>query len=528
MIQIIRLNRQTYGIRSGFSDVVRFECKATPGMRWDDPNKAWIGYGDAVAVTAARLRARGLKVQGEVDGRIGIPTMPAASVGLRDYQNKGVEFLISKAKEGVILADDLGLGKGCQAITAARALKRKTVVVCPSFVRGVWDAELPKWWPAAKTQGLKGVRPSSIEGDPDVVLVHYDILYAWVDALIQWGAETFIADEAHYLMGSKSRRTNAAQKLAATCAYRMLLTGTPMNSKIIDLWAPVETVSPGRFGKWFGFALRYTAARQEQIEIRVEGVKTTRNIWKFDGSSNLDELNARLRYFMLRRLKSDVALELPARTRQILSLEVDKKHIIAPTAALKSDKLLRQALDRAADGKIPQVIDLIDSHITAGHKVVLFSYRKAIASAILDGALQKRPLKAYLITGDTPQAKRKKIVADAPDLLCATMDSTGVGIDLSYADVGVFAELDWVPSKLVQCEGRLHRFGQTRNVLIQYCCARGTGDDLIRRVVLAKLDKFAGAIGKTDDKLHEDLKGLEGSSAAERMQKLYERLKADE
>jgi superfamily II DNA or RNA helicase len=227
---------------------------------------------------------------------------------------------------------------------------------------------------------------------------------------------------------------------------------------------------------------------------------------------------------MLRRLKSDVALELPARTRQIITLEVDKKHVVAPSSALRSDKLLRKALDMAADGKFPQVIESVETHLSKGAKVVVGTYRKHIADLIADGIRQKHPWRVEVITGEVPIKKRKAIIESQPDLLCATLDSTRAGINLSYANVAIVAELVWTPSTLIQWEGRFGRH-EGANILIQYPIARGTADDLVKRIVLAKLDKFAGAIGRTDDKLAGDLKGLEGSSAAERMQRLYQRLK---
>jgi SWI/SNF-related matrix-associated actin-dependent regulator of chromatin subfamily A-like protein 1 len=536
MISIKHFGRHTWGIHSsGFSIPVRNIAKTTPGLSWDPIERAWVGYADAVATATKRLRAT-VRVHGNVGVPLGEPIMPVASKGLRDYQILGVQFLIAKAAEGCILADEVGLGKSAMAATAARALREKTVIVCPSFVRGVWldpkEGQLAKWWKDARPIGLSGTKPNPI--DCDVAVIHYDILYAWVDTLIAWGAKTVIFDEGHYAQSAKSRRTQAMDKLAATCSYRMMLTGTPMPSRPINLWAPVNVISEGRFGKFFGYALRYAAAHIEQIELHTEGVKTTRNVWKFDGASNLDELNERMSWaperpwgFMLRRLKSDVALELPARTRQIITLEVLKSHITPPSAALKNDKMLRRALDMAADGKFPQVIDLVAGHLESGAKVVVGTYRRHIAQVIADGVKQKHPWRVEVITGETPRAKREAIVKSQPDLICGTLDSMSVGINLSFASVGVIAELVWVPSTLIQWEGRFGRH-EGKNILIQYCIARGTCDDLVKRLVLAKLDRFTEAVGKTDDKLREDFRGLEGGGAAERMQKLYERLRAQE
>jgi hypothetical protein len=410
-------------------------------------------------------------------------------------------------------------GKSAQALRTARAFKDKAVIVCPSFVRGVWEAEIAKWWPAAKVEMLSTTKPWAIDSTTDVCVIHYDVLHAWVEALIAWGVKTMIADEIHYLMSGTSRRTKAAEALARSCPQRIGLSATPMTSRPKDLWAPVNVLSEGRFGRLFSFALRHCDAHREQVT-------PTKTVWKLDGASNLDELQERLKFFMLRRTKSDVALELPERVRQVLELDVAKGCMISPTAALRSDRIMRTSLDMAADGKIPQVIDLVVNHIEGGHKVVCFTYRKAIAHAIVEGVNAHLAIKSAIITGDVEQGDRRKIIVQQPSLLAATMDSTSVGIDLSYADVAVFAELDWVPSKLVQSEGRLHRFGQKRSVLIQYCVARGTGDDVVRRVILDKLARFEEGVGKLDDGLKTDFASK--VSAVERMKKLYERLLASE
>jgi SWI/SNF-related matrix-associated actin-dependent regulator 1 of chromatin subfamily A len=542
VIAIRHLRGPLYALQSSsYSQILKEEAKRTPGLTWDPVSRSWVGYADAIAVAAKRSRARGLIIQGSIE-----PPAPSgllvASKGLRDYQRIGVEFILAKASEGCILADDLGLGKSCVATTAARALKQKTVIVCPAFVRSVWldkeTGELAKWWPAACVVGLSGARASAMlaasstpDGHPlpefDVVVIHYDILYAWVDTLIAWGARTLVIDEGHFLMGEKSRRTTAMVKLATACTHRIMLTGTPMTSRPKDLWSPVNTVSEGRFGKLFAFCLRHADAHQEQVT-------PTKTVWKLDGSSNLPELNERLQYsketpwgFMLRRLKSDVALELPARQRQILTLEVPKGYVMAPLQAMRSDRILRKALDMAADGKFPQVIDLVLGHLDTGNKVVVGTYRRAIADVIAEGVRQKGPYRVEVITGDTPLVQRQAIIASKPDLLCCTIDSTSAGINLSFANVAVVAELLWVPSTLVQWEGRFGRH-EGQNILVQYCVARGTADDIVKRTLLQKLDRFTEAVGKTDDKLREDFRGLETGGAAARMQALFERLKAAE
>jgi superfamily II DNA or RNA helicase len=528
-ISVKHYGRGEWGIRSSsYSPILRQEAKLTPGMRWEPSAFSWIGYADAVAATIKRAKAKGLIIQGEtprpLDGRE-VSLVPLAVKGLRDYQTAGVNFLVCNAASGALLADDLGLGKSCQALIAARGLRSlvdggKTIVVCPSHARGVWADEAKKWWPKAKVVTLSTTKPTPIDILFDIVIIHQDILYAWAETLIAWAPRTLIGDELHNFQGERARRTQAMMKLARVTPNRIGLSGTPMTSRPKDLWAPVDILSEGRFGKPFAFYLRYCDAKREEVS-------KDKVVWTFKGATNLDELHDRMSFFMLRRLKSEVALELPSRTRQMIEVDIAKGNIVAPTQAMRSDRILRKSLDMSADGKIPQVIDLVCSHLESGAKVVVGCYRKAVAEAVAEGVGQKMAATIRVITGDVLQPKRDAILKEQPQLLCCTLDSTKTAINLSFANVAVVAELVWVPNDLVQWEGR---FGRVKgaNILIQYIIARKSADEIIKAVCLAKLDRFHEAIGKTDDKLKEDFAGLEAGGAAARLQTLWESLKGDD
>jgi|SRR5579864_34496 len=521
MIRIIRDRRLYALVSSSYNEALRTIAKETPGMQWMAANRAWVGYSDAVAIAAKRLRDANERVEGGVGCEQPIiSTMPVAYDQARDYQKETIDFAIAHAEEGVLIALDTGLGKSLCAVRTVRAFKGKTVIVCPSFVKGVWSSELAKWWPKAHFELLATTKPKELDKSLDVVVIHYDVLYAWVDALIAWGATDVVFDEGHALMSAATRRTKAATKLARACKRRLALTATPMTSRPRDLWALVETISEGRFGsRFFAYGLRYCDGRREQVT-------PTKVVWKFDGASNLEELNERLKHFMIRRTKADVAIELPPVTDQIIELEVAKGCLISPTAALRSDRIFRKALDLAADGKIPQCIDQVAAYIEQGSKVVVFSYRKAIAHAIAEGVLAKLPVKVRVVTGDVLPDKRLVIVAEQPDLLCATMDSLGAGVSLAYADIGYFAELHYVPSVLRQCRGRIPRPDSKTPKLIVYAVARGTADDIIKKVVLTKIGHEQTAIGKNADGLLEALD--KKKDRAEILRALYERISKDE
>jgi SWI/SNF-related matrix-associated actin-dependent regulator 1 of chromatin subfamily A len=541
-MRVVKLSRIHYGIVSDrFSPALRDACRTVPGMRWN--GSAWEGYVDAVDATVRALALKSIRIDAKAlpnAGDYGEPAMPVAWLPLRDYQKVGVKFLIAQGPTGALLADSMGLGKSLELITAARAFKEKTLVVCPAHVRGVWarhdkanPGQLQRWWPATKlictpegvtpftplskatkAQLVEGATPfwprevnkrlPSVMAAASVVIVHYDILYAWIDVLIDWDFRTLILDEAHAIQSAKSRRSVAVGRLARHASVVFAATGTPLTNRPADLWNLIETISPGRMGHFFNYGLAFANGHKEEVT-------KDKIVWKFDGKSNLDELATRLKFFTLRRTLEDVRLELPPKTRQIIDVDIPaRKRIGVNASILQSARAMRECLNLAADGKLNPAIELIAEHAAGEHRVVVFTYRRAIAEYVVN-AMAGQKIPASVIHGGIPQAQRDVRIREASLLpshvLAATIDSTSTGIDLSYADVAVFLELTWEPHELAQAEARLHRFGQIKPVLIQYIIARGTGDELVLDAVINKLDTQK-ALGLLDSGgLKTDLEG---------------------
>jgi SWI/SNF-related matrix-associated actin-dependent regulator 1 of chromatin subfamily A len=518
-----------------FSPALVSAGRAIPGMTWDATQRLWTGYSDAVAVTCDWLKGKGLRLEtGALGGRVVPLLTPHTFAGLRHYQADGVRFLLERAEEGVLLADDMGLGKSCQALTAAKTLGRKTLVVCPSYVRGVWwnsqtGGEIEKWWP--ESQGLEGecvYLPSGLKPGKKtiesltaarVVVIHYDILAAWAGVLAQWLglSGTVIFDEIHALQNESSKRSKSAKLVRAAAKYAIGLSGTPMTNRPRDLWNVLDTLSPGRFGKnFFGFGLRYCNGHKEEIPA------IGKTVWKFDGSSNTEELRARLGYLMLRRLKQDVALELPAKTRQVIWQDLKGASRPSGIALARNARELRAMLDRSADQKLEAGLELVLGHLESqGAKVVVFCYRRAVAEWVANAARKSGfdgPV--GVIHGGVSTLRRGKATEElktspGAGLLAVTIDSCSVGIDLSFAAVGVVLELTYEPHELLQLESRLHRFGARDPVLIQYLCLRGSIDELIAAKVISKLDTFEAVVGQTGDNLGSGLGGQGGDTEAE-------------
>lgn len=554
-------------------------ARAVPGLRYDSVTHDRVGYVDAVAAVVARLASVGITVRGA--DRLPTPdawresrTPFLYSVDqLRPYQVEGVRFIIMKSSEGCILADGMRLGKSAQTIVAYRAFKQKVCIVVPPHLVGVWarpkDAvegpgEIAKWWPDAWKAGpgvvvLEGVKKTApIDREAMVVVVHFDIAYAWVEHLIEWGVKNLAVDEAHLLMGYDSRRTVAVRKIAEFAQRRVYLTGTPMTSRPRDLHSVVDTLCPGRFGFFFSEhqddeekpVATYSKLFCDAHKITVGSGPEQKEVYDHKGASNLDKpdgknclvveetLKARLKFFMLRRIKSEVDDQLPKKQRQIIDIEVPAKKQIGVSRDMLSHKGggLRKALDLAADGKFRTTVTHLKTHVEEGEKVIAFCFRRQFVEILAEELVGKLGNVdchiGWTHGGLTPKERDKRIHKfrsfEGPGVLCATIDTTSTGIDLSFCGVGTFCELTWEPHELIQAEERLYKFGEGETSYVEYIIARGTGDELILRGIINKLDDFAKAIGPTGDLMAEDLGRSKGDGLTRLMHVIEEMQKAQE
>lgn len=250
-----------------------------------------------------------------------------------------------------------------------------------------------------------------------------------------------------------------------------------------------------------------------------------KKVFKFDGVTHPEELAYRLSFFMLRRTKRDVALELPPKTRIVIPIDVASKYQVTFDHTTPRT-VIRKMLDRAADGKLPAVIQMAADDLTGGAKIVVATYRKAVAEHIVD-ALGSSGFDVGLIHGEISTAKRLEVLrrakaATTPFAIVATIDSISTSINLSFMNEGICVELPYVWQTLAQWESRMHRYGQTEPVLIKYPLARGTSDELVLQLLLEKIDAFEKVIGSTGDDMRKELDvAVKGEDA---LDALYERM----
>lgn len=501
----------TFAILSDhYNRILHHVCRNTPGMRWN--GDAWIGYADAVEVVQRRCLEYKLKVEGKVPS----PEPPRTSrfspkmAQLYGYQKEGLRFILDHSEEGALLALDVGLGKTLCTLRLIRAIMKAdergpAVIVCPAFVVGVWQDEAKKWGWDGDVVFLRGTNVDAATDlrvhKPTLYIVTAAAVHAWVDVLIKADPSCLVIDEIHMYQGDseKSRRSAAVLRLRESIPHAWGLTGTPDPNRTKSLFPIFHILSPGRFGQnIYDFGKRYCNGKREEVA-------PNKTVWIFDGISNVPELNRRLEHCMFRRTKAEVAAELPPLRRQIISVDVGKSKR-RMTGLIVNGKVNRSALRNelvgAAVAKIPTVVEMAASDVGAGHTVVIGTYRRAVADKI---GMELASLGAVVVHGEMTPDKRMKLIKTKPKILVATIDSVGVGIDLSYADLAIVAELTYEPFELVQFEGRFHRRGQTRPVLIRYPIALGSIDEHVRDVVLTKMKMSKQSIGDAGDKMLEDM-----------------------
>lgn len=430
---------------------------------------------------------------------------------LRPYQQEGVAFAL--AHQRILLADAMGLGKTLQAIaTVETAGAYPCVVVCPAAVKYGWRREVAKWVPWRTVQVLESGRHALSRAD--ITVLNPELLPAHLDDLRERGLKSLVLDEAHFFKNPASQRSQNALALSRGVPLRLALTGTPIKNRredlvhqlrILDQLEPVLSIYRGLLPHWWKPTMGPLA------ETHAVNVLT---------SLDRKTLNDRLRSVcMVRRTKEEVAPDLPPLTRtrvevvpghlkayhqkeQVMLEWVRKWHdkfgaqaeAMEPAMTLEFRAHLTALRKEAALAKLPFVKDWVEPLVESGERVVFFAYHKEVV-ARLAAAL---PGRVATITGDTHPIERRVILdsLDQVDFLVATMDSTGYGVDgiQLHASHVAFVELDWTPTKHEQCEGRLHRIGQTEHVNAWYFVATNTLDRILMDILDAKWADIQGVV----------------------------------
>jgi superfamily II DNA or RNA helicase len=480
----------------------------------------------------AAWRDRAAKQSGEA--KLECPPLGDLENVLRPYQKQGVAWLgfLRENSFGGILADEMGLGKTLQALAFLNSLQTANVhppssilhphlIVCPTSLVFNWVAEARKFTPELKVLALQGPdRHALFEqiATSDIVVTSYALIRRDAEKYRALEFDTVVLDEAQHI---KNRQTQNAQAVKAVKAqHRVVLTGTPLENSVLDLWSIFDFLMPGYLGTAKDFRERYELpiAKEKNVEAQAR-------------------LARRLRPFLLRRLKKDVAADLPAKLEQVSFceltpeqrgvyqqvIEASRKEVLEAVGAqglAKSRMVVLTALLRLrqiccdlrllklenvnpanASGKLEMFGELLEEVIDGGHRVLVFSQFVGMLTLLKERLAEEGIEYCYLDGSTTDRAKvveKFQTNASIPVFLIS-LKAGGVGLNLTGADTVVHFDPWWNPAVEDQATDRAHRIGQTKVVTSYKLITRDTVEEKILTLQNRKREIIQATIGGEEE-----------------------------
>jgi superfamily II DNA or RNA helicase len=513
----------------------RQEAKAGPQEPRPLPAFFLPELADLCQELGAEIPASLQKLTATLETHQGIPkaTLPAdLKADLRSYQLEGINWLcfLRDSGMGAILADDMGLGKTLQALSAMRG---KTLVITPTSVLQSWADQIERFRPGVSCYVYHGPNRSDAAFGPkhDVVLTSYGILRLDAEKLQARHWDTIILDEGQLIKNPESQIARAAHRLQGT--FKIALSGTPVENRLEDLWSQFHFANPGLLGDLDEF-------KGEFIDPIARGDRAT-----------AEKLRKKIKPFLLRRIKSEVAPQLPPRTEVVLHCELSQGErdlydsIMAATrkevlsqletggnifAALEALLRLRQACCHPglvmpsetafeASAKLELLLQSLENSTSQGHRALVFSQWTSLLDRIepsLRGARNGAGISYSRLDGST--RNRAEVVEhfqdpNGPEVLLISLKAGGVGITLTAADHIYIMDPWWNPAVEDQAADRAHRIGQENPVFIHRLVAKDTVEDRIlalqkrkKELASAVLGDSTGGVSLTRDDLLDLLK----------------------
>jgi superfamily II DNA or RNA helicase len=462
---------------------------------------------------------------------------------LRPYQLQGVAWLqyLREQRLAGILADDMGLGKTAQVLAhvllekhAGRA-DRPCLVVLPTSLIANWQNEARRIAPGLRALTLQGgsrARDFSKIAAHDVVFTTYPLLWRDIAKLQAQAWHLIVLDEAQMVKNAGSRAAGALRKLQSL--HRLCVTGTPLENHLGELWTHFDWLMPG----FLGDARTFTRLWRKPIEENGETVRA-------------QLLAQRVRPFILRRRKQDVATELPPKTEVVRRVQLQgQQRALYESVRVAADEQVRRVLKRQsfAGSQIaildallklrqvccdPQLVkgadvsetmerakmewlrDMLPELVDEGRRVLVFSQFTEML-ALVEVELEALKLPYLTLTGDTAVNARGDIVQQFQDLqvpiLLLSLKAGGVGLNLTAADTVVHLDPWWNPAVEQQATARAHRIGQDQPVFVYKLVVEGSIEERMLALQERKSALAEGVLGvdaATATKFSaEDLQGL--------------------
>jgi len=447
--------------------------------------------------------------------------LPGIHARLYPYQIEGTAFLAGTGR--ALLADDMGLGKTLQAISAAVWLQehenvRKTLIVCPASLKQQWAREIKKFadQQCQVIQGPPPAREAQYRRDSLFFIINYELLLRDLSVINETlRPDLLILDEAQRIKNWRTKIASAVKLVSSR--YAFVLSGTPLENRLEDLYSLMQVVDPKILGPLWRYLIDFHVTDQRG---------------KVLGYRNLSLLRQRIAPVMLRRDRRLVKDQLPDRIVQRLDVEMTAKQIelhdaamhnagiiadiarkrpLTPTeqnrlmAALQQARMACNAaglVDKKTEGspKLDELVDILDELcLQSGLKAVVFSQWELMTRMVED-RLRRMKLGFVRLHGGVPTAKRGELMDrfredDGVQVFIST-DAGGVGLNLQSGSVLVNLDVPWNPAVLEQRNGRVHRLGQTRKVQIITMVAADSYEEHVLSLVQGKQHLFDNVISE--------------------------------
>ncbi|WP_103449824.1 DEAD/DEAH box helicase [Pseudomonas putida] len=456
----------------------------------------------------AHVRDLGRRLRDARDLQVEVPV--GLNATLRPYQQQGLNWLqaLREMGTGGILGDDMGLGKTLQALAhlllekQAGRLTAPALAVMPTSLVPNWLDEAQRFAPGLRVLALHGPGRSKHFAklhEYDLVLSTYALVPRDLEHLSAQAWHVLVLDEAQNIKSSTSKAALAVCELQAN--QRLCLTGTPMENNLGELWSIFHFLMPG----WLGDVKRFNQDYRTPIERHAD-------------TERLAHLVSRVRPFLLRRTKEQVATELPAKTEMVHWVELsdaqrdtyeavrvamDKKvrDEIARNGAARSQIVILDALlklrqvccdlrlvkgvetkgNQADKGKLGALLEMLEELLSEGRRVLLFSQFTSML-ALIEQELEKRKIRYSLLTGDTRDRRTpvQQFQQGDSEVFLISLKAGGVGLNLTAADTVIHFDPWWNPASENQATDRAYRIGQDKPVFVFKLITRGTVEEKIQ------------------------------------------------
>ena len=436
---------------------------------------------------------------------------PYLSEVLRDYQKSGFKWLKSLSYFGFggILADEMGLGKTLEALAFISSMyddnkAMKALIIVPSSLVYNWKAEIEKFAPFLSSivlSGSKSERKELFENSKDcnIYIISYAVLRRDIDLFDNTIFDCCFVDEAQQIKNPHSQNAHSVKRIKSK--NRFALTGTPFENSLTELWSVFDFIIPGYLGSYKKFIQNF------ETPIVKNGNKVV-----------LEELIKKTRPFLLRRIKKDVAMELPPKIEHKLVVDMtrEQKKVYAAYAELAKKEFFKEISDKGlskskikilslitrlreiccdpmvfdenykgTSGKTEALLELLEECIVQGHKVIIFSQFTKVLKRLME-SIEEKGYSHFYFDGSTEIKDRLTLVnrfnRGEADIFLISLKAGGTGLNITGADIVIHFDPWWNPAVEDQATDRAHRIGQKKNVEVIRLITKGTIEEKIDKL----------------------------------------------